>query len=153
MNAEVEISVDFTLISAAVSAAVNVKNVFVFLSTSINPLHRLAMDSLVLVFQELKGRPLTEIHPLNADNLLSMMLTSRQYLLRSIVDVAFSMEPTVVAMMDSAIVLQKNKAHPSPKRVREGPKLNLQALAIAVAVASRLKGNLTESQMIAVAQS
>lgn len=77
MNAEVEISVDFTLISAAVSAAVNVKNVFVFLSTSINPLHQLAMDSIVLVFQELKGRPLTEIHPLNADNLLSMMLTSR----------------------------------------------------------------------------
>lgn len=45
----------------------------------------------------------------------------------------------MVAVMDAAMVLPKNRALPSPKRVREGTKLKLQALAIAIAVASRLK--------------
>lgn len=38
---------------------------------------------------------------------------------------AVLIEPTVVAVMDSALVLQKNKALPSLKRVREGTKLKL----------------------------
>lgn len=39
------------------------------------------------------------------------------------------------------MVRQKNMALPSPKRVRDGRKLKLQALAIALVVASRLKGD------------
>lgn len=45
----------------------------------------------------------------------------------------------MVAVMDAAMVLPKNRALPSPERVREGTKLKLEALAIAIAVASRLK--------------
>lgn len=63
---------DFTLILALVS----VENVSVFLSTSNCPPHPLAVDSKVVVFQESKGSRLTDIHPLNQDNLLSMTLTS-----------------------------------------------------------------------------
>lgn len=62
------------------------------------------------------------------------------------------MEPTGVAVMDWVIVWQKNRALPSPKGVRDGRKLKLQALAIALAVASRLKGDSTQSRMIALAQ-
>lgn len=54
--------------------------------------------------------------------------------------------------MDSAMVRQKKMALPSPKRVRDGRNLNLQALAITLAVSSRLKGDSTETQMIALAQ-
>lgn len=50
------------------------------------------------------------------------------------------------------MVRQKNMALPSPKRVRDGRKLKLQALAIALVVASRLKGDSTKLQMIALAQ-
>lgn len=64
----VNISVDFTLIFAAVKT----DRFAVFLSTSNSPPHPLAMDSRVSVFQESKGSPLTEIHPLKADNLLSI---------------------------------------------------------------------------------
>lgn len=63
------------------------------------------------------------------------------------------MEPIEIALMDAAMVLHKNMAPPSPKRLREGTKLKLQALAIALAVASRLEGDSIESQMIALAQS
>lgn len=58
----------------------------------------------------------------------------------------------MIVVMESAMVLQKNRALPSPKRLREGMKLKLQALVIALAVASRLKADSTESQMIALAQ-
>lgn len=54
------------------------------------------------------------------------------------------MDPTLVAGMISAMVLQKNRALPSPKRRKDGMRLRLQALAIAIVVASRLKGVSTD---------
>lgn len=53
--------VDISLLFALIFDAVRMEKDYVPLSTSINPPHRSAMDSKVLIFQESKGSPLTEI--------------------------------------------------------------------------------------------
>lgn len=51
------------------------------------------------------------------------------------------------------MVLQKKSALPSPKRLIEGTKLNLQALAIAIVMALRLRVDRTDLDTIALTQS
>lgn len=72
------------------------------------------------MFQESKGSPLTEIHCLKVENLLSITLTIREYLLRKIVDILILREAIVEAISECAMFLQKNKARASSKRVSEG---------------------------------
>lgn len=58
-----------------------------------------------------------------------------------------SMVPLLVAVVDSEMELQKNRAISYAERDQEGTKLKLQDLAMAIAVASRSFVGSTKSQM------